>query len=109
MTARSRSSLPARFALTRTTSRRSSFVMPERRLLVHMPEAVQKELLDGRSAVDKRRFEREVELEAARERKFKGEAHDAAGRDCRSSNSITPIRYHHLRRASMQPRVRYAT
>ena len=33
VTARSRSSLPARFALTRTTSRRSSFVMPERRLL----------------------------------------------------------------------------
>ena len=59
-----------RRSLTRTTSRRSSFVMPERRLLVHTLD-VQKVSIEGRSAVDKRRLAQETEREAEKGRKYK--------------------------------------
>ena len=44
--------------------------MPERRLLVHQPDA-QEVYMDGRSELDKRRLAQETEVEAERGRKYK--------------------------------------
>ena len=44
--------------------------MPERRLLVHQPDA-QEVYMDGRSELDKRRLAQETESEAERGRKYK--------------------------------------